>query len=83
MIHIPKKWHGKAFKIRLKTDNYSLFEYSLEVIQRNRVKDLEYTFDLDQSPLKEEHFGIETRYERIFKEKGCLINYLKFRFDNA
>ncbi|UZR94948.1 tRNA (guanosine(46)-N7)-methyltransferase TrmB [Chondrinema litorale] len=69
--------------IRFKTDNYSLFEYSLEVIKRNGIKDLEYTFDLDQSSLKEDHFGIETRYEKIFKEKGCLINYLKFRFDNA
>lgn len=82
-LNIYKSISKKDALIRLKTDNSSLFEYSLNTLSKNEVKDLDYTYDLDNSPLLEEHFGVETRYERIFKEKGCLINYLKFRFNNA
>jgi tRNA (guanine-N7-)-methyltransferase len=66
--------------VRLKTDSTELFDYTLNVLAQQPIENLIYTHDLDNSPLLEEHFGITTRYEMIFKEKGAKIHYLKFQF---
>lgn len=67
--------------VRLKTDNTSLFEYSLAEIQsREDVSDLEFTDDLYSSALRPECFDIKTRYEEMFAGKGEKIKYLRFRF---
>ena len=63
-----------------KTDNFSLFEYSLETIG-TEFEILRKTTDLDSSELLSEHIGIdgspiETHYEKLFKAKGHKINYL-------
>lgn len=64
-----------------KTDSTPLFEYTLELLEsRYKVADLSYTFDLYASDLWEEHYGIKTRYEQLFTEKGETIKYMKFRF---
>ena len=65
---------------RFKTDNTELFEYTLQVLTDFKIKDHEFTFDLYNSPLLEEHHGIKTKYERIWTEKGEKIKYMKFRF---
>jgi len=71
----PNAW------FRFKTDNTPLFEFTLEVLENEfAVKDLEFTFDLYQSDLIQDHFGIKTKYEKIWTEKGEKIKYLKFRF---
>ena len=71
----PEGW------FRFKTDNTGLFEYTLEVLaERNDIRDLEFTKDLYNSPLNAEHFGIRTKYEKMFSEAGEKIKYLKFRF---
>ncbi|MEQ6168696.1 MULTISPECIES: tRNA (guanosine(46)-N7)-methyltransferase TrmB [unclassified Ekhidna] len=67
---------------RFKTDNTELFEYTLQVLTDFKIKDHEFTFDLYNSPLLEEHHGIKTKYERIWTEKGEKIKYMKFRFEN-
>ncbi len=67
---------------KFKTDNTPLFEYTLEVLEELEVLDLEFTFDLYQSSLNEEHHGIKTKYEALFHAKGESIKYLKFRFNN-
>ena len=59
-----------------KTDNYPLFEYSLETIPAAVFEILRQTTDLYNSDLNQEHFGIETHYERLFVSKGYKINYL-------
>lgn len=66
---------------RFKTDNTELFEYGLQVLTEFKIKDHEFTFDLYNSPLLEDHHGIKTKYERIWTEKGEKIKYMKFRFD--
>ena len=71
--------HPNSF-IYFKTDNTILFEYTLKVLQSQHIQSLEYTFDLYSSPLLEEHFGIQTNYEKIFIAKGEKIKYLKFQF---
>lgn len=66
---------------RFKTDNTPLFDYTLEELQsRNDIMELETTYDLYQSPLREECFDIKTRYEEMFSAKGELIKYLRFKF---
>jgi tRNA (guanine-N7-)-methyltransferase len=67
--------------LRLKTDNYPLFEYSLASIAENGFEILGQTTDLYNSELQFHHLNrnnepIETYYERMFREKGFKINYL-------
>ena len=52
--------------IHLKTDSDSLF--------------LVYTDDLDHSDMRQDHLGIKTRYEMMFRDEGARIKYLKFQF---
>lgn len=66
---------------RFKTDNTPLFDFTLEVLETAfPVDNLVYTYDLYESDLVDEHFGIKTKYERIWTEKGEQIKYLKFQF---
>ncbi len=67
---------------KFKTDNTPLFEYTLDLLKEEwPVLNLEYTFDLYNSELNTEHFGIKTKYEQLFHAKGEKIKYLKFQFD--
>jgi len=63
-----------------KTDNTFLFDYALEVLSDFEIRDYSFTKDLYNSPYQDEHFGIKTKYEKIWTEKGETIKYLKFRF---
>ena len=66
---------------RFKTDNTLLFNYTLQELRlRNDILELETTYDLYQSHLREECFDIKTRYEEMFSAKGELIKYLRFKF---
>lgn len=67
--------------VHFKTDNTGLFDYTLELLGRR--KDVEiflFTYDFYVSPYRDEHHGIQTRYEKMFSEKGEKIKYLKFKF---
>jgi len=67
--------------LKFKTDNTPLFDYTLSLLNKDiKVRDLTYTHDLYNSPLLEEHYGVKTKYEKIFTEKGEDIKYMKFRF---
>lgn len=66
--------------VHLKTDSDSLFDYTLEVLESQPVRDLRVTRDLYQSEMNDLHHGIKTRYEAMFYEKGFSIKYLQFRF---
>lgn len=66
--------------VHLKTDNSGLFDYTLEVLQSQKIKNLIFTHDLYQSELNNLHFGIKTNYESIFTEQGFAIKYLQFSF---
>jgi tRNA (guanine-N7-)-methyltransferase len=81
-LNIYKRLMPQGGKLFFKTDNRPLFDYTLELLQEPSwgIKNLEYTFDLDHSPLLEEHHGIQTTYERKFRKEGFKINYLRFEF---
>lgn len=69
---------------RFKTDNTIIFDYTMELIENRvlKVKNLEYTRDLYQSPLLNEHHGIVTKYEKLWTEQGEKIKFLKFQFSS-
>jgi tRNA (guanine-N7-)-methyltransferase len=66
--------------LHLKTDSELLFDYSLETLETFGTKNLVFTKDLYNSDLNVKHYGIKTRFEEIFTEKGFLINYLSCEF---
>ncbi|MDW3191434.1 MAG: tRNA (guanosine(46)-N7)-methyltransferase TrmB [Cytophagales bacterium] len=66
---------------KFKTDNTPLFDWTLEVLEQQfPVRNLSYTHDLYESDLMSEHFGIQTKYEKLFSDKGEKIKYMKFQF---
>lgn len=71
----------KEGTVHLKTDNTGLFAYTLDLLKsRGDVKNLESTGDFYASSYKDDHYGIQTRYEKKFSEVGEKIKYLKFQF---
>jgi tRNA (guanine-N7-)-methyltransferase len=67
--------------IHFKTDNTGLFDYTFELVkQRGDCEVLFHTHDFYESPWKDVHHGIKTKYETLFSEKGEKIKYLKFKF---
>lgn len=67
--------------LHLKTDNAPFFDYSLETLPIAGFTDLVFTHDLYASELNNLHFGIKTKYEAMFYEKGFSINYLQCKKD--
>jgi tRNA (guanine-N7-)-methyltransferase len=71
----------KAGIVHFKTDNTGLFDYTFELVKsREDCEILVHTHDFYDSPWKETHHGIKTKYETLFSEKGEKIKYLKFQF---
>lgn len=80
-LNMYKKLVKPGSYIRLKTDNTSLYEYTLEVLhERNDIHDLQFTDNIYQSPLRPECFDIKTKFEEQFAGKGETIKYLRFHF---
>lgn len=80
-IEIYKALLAAGSYVRLKTDNTQLYAYTLEELQtRSDISDLAFTADVYNSSLEKECFGIKTRYEQEFTQKGEKIKYLRFRF---
>ena len=82
------KMYEKALKsngwLKFKTDNTALFDYTLSLFNDQlRVRNLEYTHDLYRSEYMDEHFGVKTKYEKLFYDKGESIKYLKFQFEKS
>ncbi|MCK4700044.1 MAG: tRNA (guanosine(46)-N7)-methyltransferase TrmB, partial [Bacteroidales bacterium] len=69
--------------IHLKTDNFSLFEYTLDIIRHNNLELLHSTPDLYNTEVPDESFYIKTFYEKQFIEEGKKITCLSFRLTNS
>jgi tRNA (guanine-N7-)-methyltransferase len=65
--------------IHLKTDSILLFNYTLEIVNRDNHPVLFFTDDLYHSKTIEDAGTIQTYYERIWLEEGKKIYYLKFQ----
>ncbi len=67
--------------VHLKTDSRELYEYTLSVLEHNRLKVIEKTSDLYGSGATCPVLSIRTYYEKQFLEQGKPICYIKFRID--
>jgi tRNA (guanine-N7-)-methyltransferase len=67
--------------IHLKTDSTSLYEYTLEVIERDKHELIWHTNDLYKNcpEDRKELVNIKTYYEKLFTDKGEDIKYISFR----
>jgi tRNA (guanine-N7-)-methyltransferase len=65
--------------IEFKTDNDSLFEFSLEEIRDLGYEILEMTRDLHNDPADYQSKAFPTEYEERFSGRGKNTNYVKFR----
>jgi len=63
--------------LHLKTDSLPFFEFSEESLASNGWETILKTNDLYNSEWNEDHYGIKTRFEQMFHEKGFNINYLR------
>lgn len=70
----PEGW------LHLKTDNQELFDFTIQELESFGICHLVHTYDLYQSALNKDHFGIKTRFEQIFTEKGFPVHYLRCQF---
>jgi tRNA (guanine-N7-)-methyltransferase len=66
--------------VHFKTDDRPLFDYTLEILGKEPVTGLAYTYNLYASDLLGLQHGIQTKYEQHFIKQGVKINYLHFRF---
>ena len=69
--------------IHLKTDNDLLYQYTLDIIAKNKLSIIENTNDLYKSSNNNEILSIKTFYENQYLEKGKNINYIKFYIKNV
>ncbi len=68
----------------LKTDNPFLYEYSLQGLsEAPGYTIIEHTDNLYESDLMDGHHDITTHYEKLFREKGFTIRYIKAIVDSA
>ena len=69
--------------IHLKTDNFPLFEYTLDIIRQNNLELLHSTTDLYNAEVTDENLFLITFYEKQFIEEGKKIGCLSFRLTNS
>lgn len=75
--------------INLKTDNYPLHLYTVDLINQRGYKILKCTDDLYgnyllniNDELEKSILGIKTTYEKLFSDKGFDITYVSFELDH-
>ncbi|MBL7838078.1 MAG: tRNA (guanosine(46)-N7)-methyltransferase TrmB [Bacteroidetes bacterium] len=68
---------GKGHHVNLKTDSDFLLNYTLQTIQDKDILVRELLLDIDQKDDLQDELKIRTYYERMWREKGILIKYLK------
>ena len=70
----------KSF-VQLKTDSKFLYEYTLDVLNKNKFKIIEKFDDITKKSKKGD-LDIKTYYEKKFILMGKSITYIKFMLDN-
>jgi len=64
--------------LHLKTDSQSLFEYTCNIIEQNKLNIHVRIDDLYHSGYADDILSVQTYYEKMFMDKGFSIKYLKF-----
>jgi tRNA (guanine-N7-)-methyltransferase len=68
--------------VHLKTDSRELYDYTLSLVQVNRLEIITSVTDLHGQMPGDPLLSIRTHYEEIFLKQGILITYLAFRLPN-
>jgi tRNA (guanine-N7-)-methyltransferase len=68
--------------IHLKTDSAVLYKYTLDLIDKNKLKLRFHSDDLYRSGIINDILDIKTFYEQQFLDQGMKINYLCFELPN-
>jgi len=71
---------GKDKAVNLKTDSDFLFTYTLKTLEPISVVIKELLLNIDEKDDLQEELKIRTYYERMWREKGIIIKYLRFVF---
>ena len=79
-IEIYKKILRTGGKINLKTDDDSLYNYTLQVIRELDLKLIKSTNDLYSSDKLTEEEKIQTKYEKVHLGEGKKIKFISFSF---
>ncbi len=69
--------------INLKTDNFGLYIYTLELAKYNHLEIDWHTDDLYQTDRTDETVSIQTYYEALFRAEGKSINFIRFRLPSG
>jgi tRNA (guanine-N7-)-methyltransferase len=67
--------------VHLKTDSEFGYSYTLAILGER--KDIEVVIDMNDlynSPYLDDHYGVQTHFEKKFLKEGKKIHYLKWRF---
>lgn len=76
-LEMYRKLLGKGGKLRFKTDNRGLFDFSMEEFAAVGAKVLRYSTDLHNSNIDNE---VQTEYEERFSAKGNKICFAEVEF---
>ena len=80
-LEMYKKLVKAGGLIHFKTDNTGLYEYTESVLGARPDCQIRCnTSDFYESEFRDAHYGIKTRYEKIFSDKGEKIKYIQFSF---
>lgn len=66
--------------INLKTDSDFLFKYTLDTIVDKSIQINELYLNIDELDEMKPELKVKTYYEKMWREKGIIIKYLKFQF---
>ena len=80
-LEIFKQILSKKSFIHLKTDSQELYEYTLDVLVKNKLRILENLNDITKNK-KIRDLDIKTYYEKKFNLMGKSITYIKFMLNN-
>ena len=76
-LNIYKSFLRKNAIINLKTDNYELYKYALDLCISLKIEIKIATEDIYNSEFEKECFSIQTTYEKRYLDEGTKINFLK------
>jgi len=68
--------------IHLKTDNEILYNYTMKILNHNKLEIDHFTQNLYDSFNENNILSVKTYYENKFLEQGLRIYYLRFRLNN-
>jgi len=71
----------KGGKLHLKSDDYPLYQFTLEALEKVKATIHEYTDDLYHSDYLDKHYGLQTTYEKKFLAEEKKICYIQFELD--